>query len=144
MAFHRNAPQLSGLKRSSRRVTTSDSCLPPSMYSLRFSLKTQKFLIVLALTALVWIVFGQTAHFDWVGYDDHDYVYRSGRVTSGLNFSNIAWAFTHFHAANWHPITTLSHMLDCQLFGVNPGLHHFSSVVIHALAAIAYFLLWTR
>jgi len=140
MAFHRNAPQLSGLKRSSRRVTTSDSCLPPSMYSRRFSLKTQKFLIVLALTALVWIVFGQTAHFDWVGYDDHDYVYRSGRVTSGLNFSNIAWAFTHFHAANWHPITTLSHMLDGQLFGVNPGLHHFSSVVIHALAAIALFL----
>ncbi|PYK56643.1 MAG: hypothetical protein DME47_01615, partial [Verrucomicrobia bacterium] len=56
-----------------------------------------------------------------------------------LSFSNIAWAFTHFHAANWHPITTLSHMLDCQLFGVNPGLHHFSSVVIHTLAVIALF-----
>src|SRR5436190_6372970 len=95
--------------------------------------------MVLALTALVWIVFGQTAHFDWVRYDDHDYVYRSGRVTSGLSFSNLAWAFTHFHAANWHPITTLSHMLDCQLFGVNPAWHHFSSVVIHALATIALF-----
>ena len=109
------------------------------MYSLRFSLKTQKILMVLALTALVWIVFGQTAHFGWVRYDDHDYVYRSGRVTSGLSFSNLAWAFTHFHAANWHPITTLSHMLDCQLFGVNPAWHHFSSVVIHALATIALF-----
>ncbi|PYM01426.1 MAG: hypothetical protein DMF19_06560 [Verrucomicrobia bacterium] len=109
------------------------------MYSLRFSLKTQKILIVLALTALVWIVFAQTAHFDWVRYDDHDYVYRSGRVTSGVSVSNIAWAFTHFHAANWHPITTLSHMLDCQLFGVKPGLHHFSSVVIHTLAAIMLF-----
>ena len=110
------------------------------MYSLRFSLKTQKILIVLALAALVWIVFGQTTHFDWVRYDDHDYVYRSGRVTRGLSFANIAWAFTHFHAANWHPLTTLSHMLDCQLFGVNPGLHHFSSVVIHALVVIALFL----
>ena len=109
------------------------------MNSLRFSLKTQKFLIALALTALVWIVFAQTAHFDWVRYDDRDYVYGSARVTSGLSFSNIAWAFTHFHAANWHPITTLSHMLDCQLFGVNPGLHHFSSVVIHTLAVIALF-----
>jgi hypothetical protein len=88
---------------------------------------------------LVSIVFGQTAHFDWVRYDDRDYVYRSARVTSGLSFSNIAWAFTHFHAANWHPITTLSHMLDCQLFGVNPGFHHFSSVVIHTLAVIALF-----
>src|SRR5207245_7919849 len=95
--------------------------------------------MALALTALVWIVFGQTAHFDWVRYDDHDYVYRSGRVTSGLSFSNLAWAFAHFHAANWHPITTLSHMLDCQLFGVNPAWHHFSSVVIHALATIALF-----
>src|SRR5256886_6742822 len=109
------------------------------MYSLRFSLKTQKFLIILALTALVWIVFGQTAHFDWVRYDDRDYVYRSGRVTSGLSFSNIVWAFTHFHAANWHPITTLSHMLDCQLFGVRPGPHHLVSVIIHALAVIALF-----
>jgi len=109
------------------------------VYSLRFSLKTQKILISLGLAALVSIVFGQTAHFGWVRYDDHDYVYRSGRVTSGLSFSNLAWAFTHFHAANWHPITTLSHMLDCQLFGVNPGLHHFSSVVIHALATIALF-----
>jgi Flp pilus assembly protein TadD len=110
------------------------------VYSLRFSLKTRKILIVLALAALVWIVFGQTTHFDWVRYDDHDYVYRSGRVTSGLSFANIAWAFTHFHAANWHPLTTLSHMLDCQLFGVNPGLHHSSSVVIHTLAVTALFL----
>ena len=98
-----------------------------------------KILISLGLAALVWIVFGQTAHFDWVRYDDHDYVYRSGRVISGLSFSNIAWAFTHFHAANWHPITTLSHMLDCQLFGVNPARHHFSNVVIHTLAVIALF-----
>jgi protein O-mannosyl-transferase len=57
-----------------------------------------------------------------------------------LSFANIAWAFTHFHAANWHPLTTLSHMLDCQLFGVNPGLHHSSSVVIHTLAVTALFL----
>ena len=110
------------------------------MYSLRFSLKTQKILIVLGLVALVWLVFRQAAHFDWVRYDDHDYVYRSGRVTSGVSVSNIGWAFTHFHAANWHPITTLSHMLDCQLFGVKPGPHHLSSVFIHTLAAIALFL----
>jgi len=111
------------------------------VYSLRFSLKMgyARILIVLGLATLVWIVFGQTAHFDWVRYDDHDYVYRSGHVTSGLSFSNVAWAFTHFHAANWHPITTLSHMLDCQLLGVNPGLHHFSSVVVHTLAAIVLF-----
>src|SRR5436190_1940688 len=111
------------------------------VYSLRFSLKRQyaKILIALGLATLVCIVFGQTAHFDWVRYDDNDYVYRSGRVTSGLSFSNVAWAFTHFHASNWHPITTVSHMLDCQLFGVNPGSHHVISVVIQTCATIALF-----
>src|SRR4029453_5300891 len=99
-----------------------------------------KILIVLALTTLVWIVFGQTAHFDWVRYDDRAYVYRSGHVTNGLSFSNIAWAFTHFHADNWHPLTWLSHMLDCQLFGVNPGAHHWVSVVIHVCNSLL--LLW--
>src|SRR5436190_1557072 len=111
------------------------------VYSLRFSLKPQyaKILIALGLATLVWIVFAQTAHFDWVHYDDNDYVYRSGRVSSGLSFSNIIWAFTHFHASNWHPITTISHMLDCQVFGVKPGPHHVISVVIHGCAAVALF-----
>ena len=111
------------------------------MYSLRFSLERQyaKILIALGLATLVCIVFGQTAHFDWVRYDDNDYVCRSGRVTSGLSFSNIIRAFTHFHASNWHPITTISHMLNCKLFGVKPGPHHTTSVVIHTCAAIVLF-----
>ena len=79
-----------------------------AVYSLRFSLKTQKILIPLGLAALVSIVFGQTAHFGWVRYDDHDYVYRSGRVTSGSSFSNLVWAFTYFHAANWRRASGLS------------------------------------
>ncbi len=96
--------------------------------------------ICIALGALVWICFGESARFDWVRYDDGDYVYRSGRVTSGLNLQSVIWSFTNFHAHNWHPITTLSHMLDCQLFGVTPGAAHVVNVILHALAAIILFL----
>src|SRR5438045_4925509 len=100
----------------------------------------RKILISFAFFGLIWFVFGQTAGFDWVRYDDNDYVYRSAEVTSGLTAHNVAWAFTHIHAHNWHPLTTLSHMLDCQLFGVTPGTHHITNVIIHFLAAVGLFL----
>ena len=96
--------------------------------------------ICIALGALVWICFGESARFDWVRYDDGDYVYRSGRVTSGLNLQSVIWSFTNFHAHNWHPVTTLSHMVDCQLFGVTPGAAHVVNVMLHALAAVMLFL----
>src|SRR5438270_4489428 len=95
---------------------------------------TMKLGICIALGGPVWICFGESARFDWVRYDDGDYVYRSGRVTSGLNLQSVIWSFTNFHAHNWHPITTLSHMLDCQLFGVTPGAAHVVNVILHALA----------
>jgi tetratricopeptide (TPR) repeat protein len=103
-------------------------------------LRRLKLATCIALAVLVWTVFGQTAHFDWVRYDDGDYVYRSGHVTSGLNRHSIVWAFTNVHAHNWHPITTLSHMLDCQWFGVNPGPAHLVNTVLHGLTTIALFL----
>lgn len=99
----------------------------------------KRVLISLALATLVWIVFGQTKQFGWVRYDDNDYVYRSAEVASGLNVHNFIWAFTHFHASNWHPLTTLSLMADCKLFGVNPHAHHAINVILHALTAIALF-----
>ena len=96
--------------------------------------------ICIALAALIWMVFGESSRFDWVRYDDGDYVYRSGHVTSGLNLQNVIWSFTNFHAHNWHPITTLSHIVDCQLFGVTPGAAHVVNVILHALGAIILFL----
>src|SRR4030095_13682614 len=62
------------------------------------------------------------------------------RITSGLSISGIAWAFTHIHSMNWHPLTTISHMLDCQLYGLKAGWHHFTNVLLHTLAAILLFL----
>ena len=68
-----------------------------------------------ALAGLVWVVFGQTVGHSFVNFDDATYVYRNADVARGLGFGGIRWAFTHVVAANWHPLTIISHMLDCQL-----------------------------
>ena len=96
--------------------------------------------ICIFLAAMTWIVFGQTLWNDFVAYDDGDYVYANPIVRSGITLRGVVWAFTHAHADNWHPITTISHMLDCQLFGLHAGGHHFNNVVLHTAAVILLFL----
>jgi len=92
------------------------------------------------LAVLTWIVFGQTLRHDFVNYDDPRYVYQNTRITNGLDLAGIAWAFTHIHAENWHPVTTISHMLDCQLYGLKAGGHHFTNVLLHTVAVVLLFL----
>jgi hypothetical protein len=71
-------------------------------------------------------------------------VYDNHAVVPGLTLHGIAWAFTHTHASNWHPLTWLSHMVDCQLYGLQPAGHHLTSVVLHAVNAILLFLVLRR
>src|SRR5262245_60928290 len=80
--------------------------------------------LVVVLVAMVTIVFGQPLRHEFVNYDDDHYVYENSRVANGLSFDGIGWAFTHVHADNWHPLTTISHMLDCQIYGLQPWGHH--------------------
>ena len=96
--------------------------------------------VCICLTALTWVVFGQVLWHDFINYDDPRYVYENTKITGGLSISGIAWAFSHIHSMNWHPLTTISHMLDCQLYGLNAGWHHFTNVLLHTLAAILLFL----
>jgi len=96
--------------------------------------------ICLALAAITFAVFGQTLHHDFIDYDDNDYVYENPMVSRGLTLKGIVWAFTQFHSANWHPLTWLSHMLDCQLYGLNPAGHHLTNVLLHTATVIAFFL----
>src|SRR5213083_1903408 len=96
--------------------------------------------VCICLAVLTWIVFGQTLWHDFINYDDPRYVYENTKITSGLSVSGIAWAFTHIHSMNWHPPTTISHMLDCQLYGLNAGWHHFTNVFLHTIAAVLLFL----
>src|SRR5205823_6613524 len=96
-------------------------------------------LISILLVAVVWLVFSPTIGYDFVNYDDHVYVYQNPIVSAGLTLHGIVWAFAHTHARNWHPLTTLSHMLDCQIFDLKPGGHHFTNVLLHTLAVLLLF-----
>ena len=96
--------------------------------------------ICVGLVILTWAVFIQTLWYNFVNYDDPSYVYQNTRITSGINLANVAWAFTHIHSENWHPLTTITHMLDCQLHGLNAGWHHFTNVLLHAIAVVLLFV----
>lgn len=96
--------------------------------------------VCIFLALIVWLVFAPTLRYEFVNYDDENYVYQNTKITIGLSLAGIAWAFTHVHARNWHPLTTMSHMLDCQLYGLKAGGHHFTNVLLHSIAVILLFL----
>jgi protein O-mannosyl-transferase len=91
------------------------------------------------LVAITWLVFGQTLGHDFVNFDDHVYVYDNPLVAKGVTVDGVIGAFTHAHARNWHPLTTISHMLDCQLYGLKAGGHHFTNVLLHTVAVLLLF-----
>jgi protein O-mannosyl-transferase len=94
--------------------------------------------VILVLAVLA--VFGQTAGFGFVNYDDDQYVFENPVVEKGLSVEAVGWAFTHAQVANWTPLSTLSHMLDCQMFGLHAGGHHLVNVLWHAANAVLLFL----
>ncbi len=97
------------------------------------------------LALLVAVVFGQTLRHAFVDYDDYDYVCDNPQVAAGFTGQGFAWAFTHFHSNNWHPLAWLSHALDCQFYGLSyPGGHHLSNVLLHAASTILLFLVLRR
>ncbi len=97
------------------------------------------FVIAMALFVSVWVVFGQTRQHAFVNYDDNVYVYDNPMVAAGLTWKGTVWAFTRVHACNWHPLTWMSHQLDCELYGLNPAGHHLTNTLLHAATAIALF-----
>jgi Flp pilus assembly protein TadD len=91
------------------------------------------------LVAAIWVVFGQTLGNGFINYDDQ-YVYENPQVIHGLNLEGIKWAFTHSMTGNWLPVTVMSHMLDCQFYGLHAGGHHLTNLLLHAATAILLFL----
>jgi len=92
------------------------------------------------LVAISWLVFGETLRHPSINLDDQGYVFKNPQITTGLTSTGVLWAFTHSCMQNWHPLTWISHMLDCQLFGMNAGGHHFTNVLLHTIAVILLFL----
>jgi Tfp pilus assembly protein PilF len=111
----------------------ADRSLDPSRRRLFIALCILVFLLVFA-------VFYPITGNNFINYDDNDYVTENIHVQAGLTWHEAAWAFANTDAANWHPLTWLSHMFDCQLYGANPWGHHLSSVLIHAVNAALLFV----
>ncbi|MGD8313734.1 MAG: tetratricopeptide repeat protein, partial [Syntrophobacterales bacterium] len=99
-------------------------------------------LVYLVLIFVTLVVFHQLPSHDFINLDDDILVYENPHVHAGLNKEGIAWAFTTFEAYNYHPLTWLSHMLDCELFGLRPGMHHLTNLLFHLMnTALLLFVL---
>jgi len=96
------------------------------------------------LAAIIWVVFGQTVHHAFVNFDDDTYVYENPHVQNGVTGAGLRWALTMVHASNWHPLTWVSHMLDCQFYGLNAGGHHLTNVLLHVATTLLLFLVLRR
>lgn len=94
----------------------------------------------LALVLLTVLVYYPIRNNAFINFDDNHYITDNSHIRSGLNWNTVKWAFTSYQAANWHPLTWLSHALDVQLFGLNPAGHHFVNVLLHACNAVLLFL----
>ena len=117
---------------------------PAQRPTFRFAGGLGTILISLTLFLLVVGTFFPTVHNDFVGFDDPDYVTANAHVQRGLTWETVPWAFRSTAACNWHPLTWLSHMLDVQLFGLQPWGHHLTSILLHGMNTVLVFLVFKR
>ncbi len=101
-------------------------------------------LIALLLALLTLVLFLPATRFSFINYDDNDYITANPPVQAGLSLAGVKWAFTTMHASNWHPLTWISHMADCSLFGLNPGGHHLVNVLFQCANTVLLFALLLR
>jgi protein O-mannosyl-transferase len=101
-------------------------------------------LILLFLTSASLLAFWQVIHCDFINFDDDFYVTANSRVQNGITLEGIRWAFTTNQAANWHPLTWVSHMLDVQFFGLKPQWHHLTNLLLHIANTLLLFLVFHR
>lgn len=107
-----------------------------------FIIKHRDILICLFLIMATGAVYWQVPSYDFVNYDDNAYVTENQYVKDGLTSKGIVWAFTTIHEGNWHPLTWLSHMLDCQLYGLNAGWHHLTNLLFHIANTVLLFMVF--
>lgn len=103
--------------------------------------RKQQLILSLLLAVVILVFYNPVAHNGFVFMDDSIYLLRNKVIQGGLTWPAVKWSFTTFLLANWHPLTWLSHALDCQLFGLNPAGHHYVSLLFHAGNAVLVFLI---
>ncbi len=101
-------------------------------------------LTAVCLMILTLVVYWKVQDHAFLVWDDYEYVVENPHVRSGFSLENVIWAFKSMHASNWHPLTWLSHMFDCELYGLNPAGHHLNNLLLHLINTILFFALFTR
>ncbi len=114
---------------------------PPSLGSFTWP---RDALLCAGLALLIAVAYWPVAGNDFINYDDEDYVFANEFVNQGLTVNHVVWAMTAFHEANWHPLTWLSHMLDCQVFGSNPAGHHLVNLGLHVINSMLLYWVLLR
>ena len=114
---------------------------PPSLGSFAWP---RDALLCAGLALLIAVAYWPVAGNDFINYDDEDYVFANEFVNQGLTVNHVVWAMTAFHEANWHPLTWLSHMLDCQVFGSNPAGHHLVNLGLHVINSMLLYWVLLR
>ena len=146
MSLHKDNKKLKKQRQATIEVSRQGSSHQPGSAPARsiheFGRREQ--LLSAGLAILTIAVYLQVVNHQFISLDDDYYIVNNVMVTNGLTLEGIAWAFTTFHAANWHPVTWLSHMLDCQFFGLNAGGHLFVSMLIHVANTLFVFVLLRR
>ena len=102
-----------------------------------------KKIICVLLGVLILVVYSKVQYHEFVNYDDGRYITENKHIKD-FSKENFIWAFTQSHSANWHPVTWLSHMLDVQLYGLNPRGHHLTSLALHIANSLLLFLVFAR
>ena len=103
-----------------------------------------KIVACLLISLFVYVSYFKVRDLDFIQLDDPDYVVENEMVNKGITLEGIIWSFTEFHSANWHPLTWISHMLDCQIYKLNPYGHHWTNVQIHMINSILLFLFFYK
>ena len=127
--------------RSRPATSTARHSAPPGAAS---AARPRRAVVAVLLAFLTVLPYWQVRTHDFVNYDDSIYVTANAPVQSGLGVGQTRWAFTTLHGGNWHPLTWLSHMLDCELFGVRPGPAHLVNVALHAASTLLLCAFLTR
>lgn len=103
--------------------------------------KNNRTLVIVCILLVVSVIaiYLQTTGFDFVGFDDDDYITKNPSIQTGITLRSVVWAFTSTYASNWHPLTWISHLLDVELFELDPSGHHLVNVILHTANSILLF-----
>ncbi len=99
-----------------------------------------KAILLCAIGAVTFFAYAEVRHHQFLNFDDNEYVTENTHVNTGLTLPNLRWAFTFTGVSYWHPLTWISHMVDCELFGLKPGHHLMVNLAIHILNSLLLFL----